>query len=160
MNIFYLHEDPKISARMLCDQHILKMGIESAQMLSTAHWMTGGAAPYKKAHINHPSTKWTRDSIQHYRWLAIHAKAILEEYTKRYGKIHKTEQIVDWLILNEPTLKNVKFIPPPQCMPEEYKHFNTITAYRTFYVKDKLAIKKLKYVKAKAPAWIDEFTYL
>lgn len=160
MNIFYLDPDPCVSAKMLVDQHVLKMGIESAQMLSTAHWMTGGTAPYKKAHVNHPSTKWTRDSIDHYRWLAIHAKAILQEYTSRYGKIHKTEEIVDWLIINEPNILNGGFVPPPQCMPEEYKNENTVKAYRTFYVKDKLAIKGLKYAKAEAPSWINEFAYL
>lgn len=160
MNIFYVHEDPKISARMLCDQHILKMGIESAQMLSTAHWMTGGSAPYKKAHVNHPSTKWTRHSILHYNWLSIHAKEILLEYTRRYGKHHKTEDIVDWLTANKPEIPDLGFTPPPQCMPEDYKHEDTIKAYRTFYIKDKLGVKGLTYKKSSAPIWISEITYL
>lgn len=154
MNIFYIHEDPIQSAKDLTDQHVLKMGIESAQMLSTAHWMNGSEAPYKKAHVNHPSTKWTRESIQHYRWLAKHAKAILVEFTERYGKRHRTEDIVDWLIVNEPKLEDKGFVPPPQCMPEEFKNPDTITAYRKFYIKDKLEVKKLKYAKAKQPAWI------
>lgn len=160
MNIFYLHEDPIVCAKMLTDRHILKMGIESAQMLSTAHWMTGSEAPYKKAHVNHPSTIWTRQSIQHYRWLAKHAMAILKEYTNLYGKEHKTESVVKWLIKNEPMLEDRGFVPPPQCMPDQYKHMNTIKAYRTFYVKDKLDVKGLKYVKCQPPDWIKEFTYL
>jgi len=66
MNIFYINEDPIVAAKELADDHIRKMQIESAQMCSTAHWETGGSAPYKCAHKNHPSTIWTRQSIQHY----------------------------------------------------------------------------------------------
>jgi len=154
MNIFYVQSDPVQAAKDLTDQHILKMGIESAQMLATAHWMNGSSAPYKKAHVNHPSTKWTRESIQHYRWLAKHAKAILQEFTARYGNVHKTEQIVDWLIDNEPNIEDRGFVPPPQCMPEEYKNPDTIAAYRNFYIKDKLGVKKLKYGKCAPPPWI------
>jgi hypothetical protein len=154
MNIFYVQSDPVQAAKDLTDQHVLKMGIESAQMLATAHWMNGSFAPYKKAHVNHPSTKWTRESIQHYRWLAKHAKAILQEFTARYGNVHKTEQIVDWLIDNEPNIEDRGFVPPPQCMPEEYKNPDTIAAYRNFYIKDKLGVKKLKYGKSSPPNWI------
>ena len=50
MNIFYINEDPIIAARELADDHIRKMQIESAQMCCTAHWETGGEAPYKRAH--------------------------------------------------------------------------------------------------------------
>jgi hypothetical protein len=154
MNIFYVQEDPIKSAQELADQHILKMGIESAQMLSTAHWLTGTEAPYKKAHPNHPSTKWARESIQHYRWLCKHGLEILKEYTRRYGKVHKTESIMDWLCKNEPKLEDKGFVPPPQCMPEEFKDSNTVFAYRKFYVKDKIAVKNLTYNKCTpAPNW-------
>jgi len=60
MNIFYINENPIIAARELADDHIRKMQIESAQMCSTAHWVSGSTAPYKKSHTNHPSAKWTR----------------------------------------------------------------------------------------------------
>ena len=65
MNIFYINENPIIAAQELADDHIRKMQIESAQMCSTAHWETVGTAPYKHTHKNHPSTIWTRQSIQH-----------------------------------------------------------------------------------------------
>ena len=87
MNIFYINEDPIIAARELADDHIRKMQIESAQMCCTAHWETGGTAPYKRAHKNHPSTIWVRQSIQHYRWLIAHGLEICNEFEKRYGKI-------------------------------------------------------------------------
>jgi hypothetical protein len=155
MNIFYINEDPIIAAQELCDDHIRKMQIESAQMLCTAHWESGNEAPYKRAHLNHPSTKWTRESIQHYRWLVRHGLEICSEFTKRYGKYHKTQDVLEWCRDNEPNLPNSHFVAPPQCMPDEYKHDDTIEAYKTFYVEDKIKIKKLNWNKLNnAPIWI------
>lgn len=155
MNIFYIQEDPILAAKDLCDQHILKMGIESAQMLCTAHWLTGNEAPYKKAHVNHPSTIWTRLSIQHYNWLVEHARGIFSEYTERYKKIHKTEAVLKWLDANRPKLPDQGFIPPPQCMPDELKNENTVKAYRDFYIYDKILIKGLNYNRCnRIPDWI------
>ena len=59
MNIFILDKDPKTAAEYHCDKHVLKMILETAQMLCTAHWETGGQAPYRATHKNHPCTKWT-----------------------------------------------------------------------------------------------------
>lgn len=155
MNIFYLDENPKTAAAMLCDQHIRKMQIESAQMCCTAHWETGGNAPYKRAHKNHPSTIWTRQSIQHYRWLITHGLEICNEFTKRYGKHHKTQDVLEWCRDNEPNLPDNGFTPPPQCMPDVYKKLNTIEAYKDFYINDKVAVKKLGWNKLNnKPIWV------
>ena len=72
MNIFYINTNPILAAQELADDHVRKMQIESAQMCCTAHWEMGNEAPYKRAHKNHPSTIWVRQSIQHYRWLVQH----------------------------------------------------------------------------------------
>jgi hypothetical protein len=155
MNIFYLHQDPILAAKDLCDQHILKMGIESAQMMCTAHWLTDNEAPYKKAHVNHPSTIWTRQSIYHYEWLLNHAKEIFKEYNRRYKKVHKTESVITWLDKNKPNIPDLAFVEPPQCMPDDYKNVDTVTAYRNFYLYDKILIKGLKYDRAEnAPDWL------
>lgn len=155
MNIFYINEDPIIAAQELCDDHIRKMQIESAQMLCTAHWEMGKEAPYKRAHLNHPSTKWTRESIQHYRWLVKHGLEVCSEFTKRYGKHHKTQDVLEWCRDNEPSLPNKQFVAPPQCMPNEYKHEDTVDAYKTFYIEDKIKIKKLNWNKLNnTPEWI------
>ena len=155
MNIFYINEDPIIAAQELCDDHIRKMQIESAQMLCTAHWEQGREAPYKRAHLNHPSTKWTRESIQHYRWLVRHGLEVCNEFTKRYGKYHKTQDVMEWCQNNEPNIPDNGFTPPPQCMPDEYKNNDTIEAYKTFYIEDKIKIKKLNYNKLNnTPEWI------
>ena len=90
MNIFYLHRDPVIAAKVQYNKHVVKMILESAQMLCTAHhhYDEDTDVPYKKAHYNHPSTIWTRESDEHYMWLFDHMCALGKEYTKRYGKIH------------------------------------------------------------------------
>lgn len=155
MNIFYIHNDPIIAAKELCDDHIRKMQIESAQMCCSAHWAVGSEAPYKKAHFNHPSTKWVRESIQHYRWLVKHGLEICYEFTKRYGKHHKTQNILEWCYNNEPNIPDLGFKEPPLCMPDQYKLPNVIEAYRKFYIEDKIGIKKLNYNKLNnIPEWI------
>ena len=80
MNIFYVDADPKIAAHSLCDNHIRKMQIESAQMLCTTFWHYGFWAPYKKAHYNHPSTKWVRESKANFNWLLEHGLEICKEF--------------------------------------------------------------------------------
>ena len=155
MNIFYINPDPIIAAKELADDHIRKMQIESAQMCSTAHWMTGSSAPYKKAHMNHPSTKWTRESIQHYRWLVKHGLEICDEFEKRYGKIHATKAVLQWLEQNEPNLPDNGFVSPPQCMPDEFKDQDTLAAYKKFYINDKVKIKGLNWNKLNnKPVWV------
>jgi hypothetical protein len=155
MNIFYINADPIAAAQQLADDHIRKMQIESAQMCSTAHWESGSQAPYKRAHVNHPSTKWVRESIQHYRWLINHGLEICSEFTKRYGKHHKTQDVLEWCRDNEPNIPDNGFTSPPQCMPDEYKNGDTIIAYKQFYIKDKIAIKGLSWKKlGNTPSWI------
>lgn len=157
MNIFYINSDPKIAAQQLADDHVRKMQIESAQMCSVAHWENGSTAPYKKSHTNHPSTKWVRSSIQHYRWVIQHGLEVCVEFEKRYGKRHKTQDVLEWLRDNEPNIPDIEFTEPPLCMPDEFKQVDTIQAYRTFYVEDKVKIKKLKWNKINnKPEWIKE----
>ena len=155
MNIFYINTDPIIAAQELCDDHIRKMQIESAQMCSTAHWASGSEAPYKKAHLNHPSTKWVRESIQHYKWVIQHGLEVCNEFTKRYGKYHKTQGVLEWLRDNEPSIPDNGFTEPPQCIPDEYKKSNAIEGYKTYYIEDKIKNKQLTYNKLNnTPEWI------
>ena len=83
MNIFYLHDCPKRSASYVYDKHKVKMILESAQMLCTAHhaYNNGDNVPYKQAHLNHPSSIWTRSNTHHYYWLYQHMLALGNEYT-------------------------------------------------------------------------------
>ena len=95
MNIFYLHNDPQVCAAYHCDKHVVKMILEYAQLLSTAHHELDGVPSiecYKKTHVNHPSAVWARQSKRHYRWLYRLLSHTCREYTKRYRKIHATER--------------------------------------------------------------------
>lgn len=158
MNIFYLDPNPETSAIWLTDEHIRKMQIESAQMCSTVHWLTGGSAPYRKCHVNHPCTKWVRESIHHYNWLVEHGLKICEEFEYRYNKPHATKQVLLWLKENKPNLPDVPFTEPPKCMGDEYKKEGVIESYQNFYIEEKIKIKKLKWNKKpeRIPSWINK----
>ena len=144
MNIFYLHNDPYKAATYFYDKHKVKMILESAQMLCTAHhhYDNGDNVPYKKAHYNHPSTKWCRENKNNYRWLYNHMIALGDEYTARYGKTHLTiTKCKDALDCYPPGMPWGKFTQPPQCMPDQYKVPGcSITAYWNYYEGEKYLV--------------------
>ena len=149
MNIFYLHPDPNKAAAYHYDKHKVKMILEAAQMLCTAHHhyaelyeYDAGYIPYRKAHYNHPSTKWVRKNMQTYFWLYDYMMALGEEYTKRYKKTHLSITKCKDVLLNPPEgMQNGHFTAPPQCMPDEYKvNWNTLKAYWNYYINDKKSI--------------------
>jgi hypothetical protein len=156
MNIFYVHADPIIAAQQLADDHIRKMQIESAQMCCTTHWESGSEAPYKRAHKNHPSTIWTRQSIQHYNWLVEHGLEICREFELRYGKLHATQKVLEWCKDNKPNIPDNGFVAPPKCMPEEFRVEDTIESYKNFYINDKVKVKQLdwKKIPSRKPTWV------
>lgn len=155
MNIFYLSKNQEECARWHCDKHVVKMILETAQMLCTAHWENGGEAPYKSTHKNHPSTKWARSNQTNYKWLAKLGKELCKEYTHRYGKIHKTEQHIDWLIENIPNIPKGAFTEPTIAMAEEYRRsdLNTIDNYKYYYQQAKSGFLNYKY--RNTPEWLD-----
>ena len=137
MNLFYLHRDPVEAARMQCDRHVVKMILETAQMLSTAHVeLDGIQVAYKATHKNHPSTVWVRSSARAYRWAFEHMIALGDEYTKRYGKVHKSiadhAKMLSLLPVNLDDCRK-EFVEPPQCMYDECKRDDTVLAYQVYY---------------------------
>ena len=152
MNIFYLNSDPKKAAVIQYNKHVVKMILESAQMLCTAHHHYAELnypmikVPYKKAHYNHPSTIWCRQNAKQYMWLYNHMIALGEEYTKRYNKIHltitKCKEPLKQLPLGIP---DSTFTEPPQCMPEEYKVTgDSVSAYWNYYENEKHTVKSAR----------------
>lgn len=133
MNIFYLDSDPGLCAGFHNDKHVVKMILETAQILSSVHWMTGGEGAYKLTHKNHPCCIWARTSLGNYRWLAELGLALCEEYTRRYGRIHKTEAILRRLAKDEPNIPDSGFTELPQAMPDECKRSSAVEAYREYY---------------------------
>ena len=159
MNIFYLHSDPAVAASYFYDKHKVKMILECAQMLCTAHIALGNEnVPYKKSHLNHPSSVWVRANNENYQWLYDHMLALGKEYTKRYNKNHltitKCKDILAVAPLNIPT---GSFNEPPQCMPDEYKVDNdSVSAYWNYYEQDKYKIANKNEQKIVRPLNINE----
>ena len=159
MNIFYLHSDPKVAASYFYDKHKVKMILECAQMLCTAHIALGNDdVPYKKSHLNHPSSVWVRANNENYQWLYEHMLALGKEYTKRYNKTHLTiTKCKDILAVAPLSIPTGNFTEPPQCMPDEYKVDNdSISAYWNYYEQDKYKIANKNEQKIIRPLNINE----
>jgi len=161
MNIFYLDKDPVKAAQVQYNKHVVKMILESAQMLCTAHHHYAEAlkykpnyVPYKKAHYNHPSTIWCRQNSRQYYWLFHHMLALGDEYTKRYNKVHLSITKCFDVLKDCPVGMPLggEFNEPPQCMPDEYKvKGDSISAYWNYYEQDKQKIKGKNEQKISRP---------
>lgn len=135
------------------DRHVLKMIIESAQILCSAYYFTGESelSPYKLTHKNHPCCAWVRESLSNWIWLRDLALALCEEYTFRYGKIHKCEQIIR--SLKTPKLADKGFTGIRCVMDEKYKiSEDPVLNYRNYYREGKRHL--LTWKKRSPPPWI------
>lgn len=163
MNIFVLSLDPIEAAQMQCDKHVVKMILESAQLLSSAHHVIGSPHVehvYRLTHKNHPCAKWARESVSNYQWLYDHMIALGEEYTYRYGKIHKTIRERSKYLLRVPPRLFFKSADPtqfPLCMPDEYKIYDdvgdpdVVGSYRAYYMGEKRSFATWK--RREPPEW-------
>jgi len=150
MNIFYLDECPDKAARLQYNKHVVKMILESAQMLCAAHHVLGNPedVPYKLAHKNHPSTIWVRENSLHYDWLYEHFVALQGEYYKRYNKTHLSFTKCYEPLMNHPqNIPHEPFEQPPQCMPDEYKDKCSVQAYWNYYIGEKHSVANQKTEK-------------
>jgi len=166
MNIFFLDLDPELCAQYHNDKHVVKMIVESCQLLYTCHWTSAGDTPppyisstpngtgYKPTHRKHPCNIWLRESLDNYLWLLRLAKALVDEYHYRYGeKTHKCEEHLEWLSMVYPVGLVSRGITPPRCaMPEEYKRPDAVDAYRAYYIGAKQPI--LQYRKRSKPSFL------
>ena len=143
MNIFVLDEDPYASARMMCDKHIPKMVVESAQMMASAlrrHGatdedmpLTKSGTPYKGGYQHHPCTVWAGETQDNFDWLADHAYKLLCEYWERFGKEHACTIPIMHMYNMELDLPEGGLTPFAQAMPDEFKHEDAVKAYRAYY---------------------------
>lgn len=181
MNIFYLDRNAETAASYMCDKHVVKMIVETAQMLSTTHrYMMGvpmnsthpvSGRSYKKymmadpktdqmlckaTMINHPCNVWIRESNLHYGWLWIHGMGLMDEYTRRYGKQHSMENLYRNYLAFPPTNLFLKpFQEPPQAMPDYCKvQGDAVKAYRQYYIQEKSRFAKWKM--GNMPDWYRE----
>jgi len=161
MNIFYLDHDPIKCAEMHVDKHCVKMILEYAQLLSTAHRVLDGTllvgisdkgrkstswilpdnrndTLYKATHLNHPSAIWVRQSDKNYSWLFEMFQSLLEEYTYRYGKKHACEKLVWALEVRPNNIPRGHFTEPTPAMPDHYKVAgDSIQSYKNYYLGEK-----------------------
>jgi hypothetical protein len=157
MNIFVLSINPKEAAEYHCDKHVVKMILETAQLLYCSHWMlapdTLPPVAYKKTHPNHPCSIWIRESIENYQWLSELGIALCNEYTYRYGKRHKTQYHVEWLSANNPPLPTVPRTQFRMAMPNEFKCEDPILAYHAYYLGAKE--RMLIFTKRPPPPFVE-----
>lgn len=144
LNIFILDWNPFYAARMLCDKHLPKMCVETAQMLASAILrhdpkasmpLTKKGTPYRGGYHHHPCTIWTGDSRLNFEWLVHHGRAMCEEYTRRFGKVHACEAAINHLAAVGLTIRwpALYMTTPAQAMPDEYKDDDAVVAYRRYY---------------------------
>ena len=176
MNIFYIDKDPIQAAQWMVDKHVVKMILESAQLLSTAHrildgnedvsivnnrkkktWSLGDAREtilYSATHVNHPSAIWCRTSIENYNWLVEHMFALMDEYTYRYDKKHKCSGELSYMLQSPPKkLEDYDWTTMPSCMDDKYIiSDDPIVNYRNYYKVGKVDLHNWK--KREAPSWI------
>ena len=154
MNIFVVDRDPIRAAEMLNDKHVVKMVLETCQLLSTAQRFYDIPGTYKATHKNHPCSLWVRSDRRNYEWAYKHGIALCHEYTHRYGKIHKCQNIY----LTE--LSDSSIIPLKdmegdleftQCMPDQYKCPDPIKAYRDYYNGEKSGFSR--WTNRVPPKW-------
>jgi hypothetical protein len=180
MNIFILDNDPVIAAQEQCDKHVVKMIVESAQMLSTVHRMLDGVMErrpsksgamlqywklndqrenilYKACHFNHPSTVWTRESKANYQWHYKHFIALCDEYTYRYGKVHSTDTKLRIALQQIPTNIPEKHMTPFKLAMgsnPECMLEDAVESYRRFY-ETKQKRFTMVWTKRPVPKWFN-----
>lgn len=152
MNIFYLDRDPMLAAQYQCDAHVVKMIVESAQLLSTCY---ADGTYYRHTHINHPCAIWVRKSRDNFSWLLRHAIALCEEYTRRYGKTHKTEELLRRMTQDLPVLPTGIDDVMALAMPDEFKVSNDpVECYRAYYRNKAVTMHRFRYTNRDKPEWL------
>lgn len=154
MNIFILDLNIEKCAKYHCDKHVIKMPLEAAQMLCTAHFAlnTNCDVPYKPTHINNPCSIWARRTKSNYEWLAKLGIELCFEYTHRYNKIRKLEEILKYLFSISYKITNGDLTEFAMAIPNKYKHSNIVESYREYYLNEKRNL--FQWSNRKTPYWI------
>ena len=182
MNIFALHESPEVSAEMACDKHVVKMILESAQLLCTVHRVLDGTEYtdlrkigrkikrwrldndikenllYKAGWLKHPSTVWLMQSAYNYNWLYRHMMALNEEYKLRWqkDKDHISITKLSQLLSVPPKNARVDVIgtDATPAMPDHCKiPGDSVGSYRKYYILEKRRFAKWEKPNAVMPDW-------
>jgi len=159
MNIFILDNNPELAARFHNDKHVVKMTLEYAQLLSTAHHVIDGPQEspfYKPTHINHPDAVWVRSYIGAYNFVYDLFEAVSKEYTYRYGREHLCWTKLGRVLDSPPKNINTdlsKILPVPKCMPDSCKVEDPVESYRNYYREEKSRMASWK--NREVPYWYE-----
>tara|TARA_A100001388_G_scaffold242517_1_gene199351 strand:+ start:3140 stop:3688 length:549 start_codon:yes stop_codon:yes gene_type:complete len=169
MNIFCVNNDPYLSAYQLPDKHVVKMPLETCQMLSIVYsdWyhnigqvFKSDGTPYKTkkgAFRNHPCTKWVAESFDNVAWLLEHGIALCEEYTYRYDKKHGCEDSIRLAMMIAPNGCSARHTPFARAMPDHFKYdmsISTVTAYKRYVASKPWAPDNYLRKPERRPDWI------
>ena len=159
------------------DKHVVKMILEYGQIMSTAHrvldgefyvgrtinnrriarWMFPDEREnkiWKASHSKHPSNLWIRSSKDHYIWLYSLWIELMKEYTYRYDRAHKSEEMKSVLLAPPKNIPDAGWLcDPTPAMPDVYKVGDSINSYRNFYRGDKRSFANWK--KRTVPSWFN-----
>lgn len=155
MNIFILDDDMQMCVEYHADQHVVKMILESTQMLCTVLNENGVTAPYKSTHTKHPCTLWAGKSLSNWIWLRDFTLKLNEEFRYRFDHInnHKSADVASELV--NPPIPDLGLTEFVQAMPEQYRvEGNAVQAYRNFYIGEKSGFTT--WTKRSVPAWFEE----
>lgn len=147
MNIFRPSPSPLDSARALADRHVIKMALETTQILST---LTGG--PYKPTHANHPCTLWAGESRANAAWLLAHGQELCAEYSRRFGKVHRCAAVLDAIDLS--AVPDRDATPAVFCGPDDVTGDTVEERYRALLARKYAAWGDLaRWTNAVRPVW-------
>lgn len=155
MNIFYLSYDQEECARWHVDSHVVKMILESTQLLSSAYYYTNQSskAPYRLGWGNHPCSVWSRQSLDNWLWLLKLDACLSNEYTYRYGRIHACKCKMLQMCECIPDLPRIGFTQPPSVMPMACQISNdSAVNYQEYYKECKTGL--FRWTKREEPCWI------
>lgn len=159
MNIFILSDDPVLAARYQADTHVVKMPLESAQLLSTAavELFPKEVLPpciYKATHRKHPCTIWTSSSYANFRWLCMHGLSLCREYTYRYNRIHASKIVISSLYSLCRGMPRDAQTPFALAMPDEFKSILPVQSYRAYYRYKREHLHRFTYTNRPIPEWL------
>lgn len=127
MNLFMTSLDPVQAAREHCNVHRIKMIVETAQMLCTAHRLIDGderadkLGLYKSTHVNHPCSVFVRENSNHYSWTYRLLEALCVDYAAVSNKPHATTRLLSILKTQPRGIRVCNEFKPVIAAPEEFK---------------------------------------
>ena len=160
MNIFAIEGEGNnidwiASARSQDNYRVVKMILESCQILSTVLNEQGVEAPYRSFNPKHPSCLWAAESSDNFEKLVLHCDAMLKEYTRRFGRVHKCRGVLTQIT----ELYNAHRFPQSEptrlrmAMPDYFRGDSIVESYRKFYASK----PRIRYPEGCVPVWFDEY---